>query len=97
MAKSQPGQSQGKAMVASNWVGIRCLLRRCPFRPDSLGAYCTLGSCNRRIIVHHSQIGYWKTLSNYNPAAKELATPMPQHTAEELVSTLPIKPHNTQE
>ena len=62
-------------MRAANWFGLRCLLHRCPFRPDSLGAYCTLGSCNRRITIHHSQIGYWQTLSSYNPGPGDLAMP----------------------
>jgi hypothetical protein len=82
---------------AANWFGVRCLLRSCPFRPDSLGAYCTLGSCHRRITIHHSQIGYWQTLSSYNPGSRDMALPLPQHTIDELVATLPIKPVNSQE
>jgi hypothetical protein len=81
---------------AANWFGVRCLLHRCPFRPDSLGAYCTLGSCNRRITIHTSQTGYWQTLSSYNPGPGDLSHPMPQHTVDELVATLPIKPTNAQ-
>ena|GEM_PF-5569043 len=84
-------------MNAANWFGVRCLLRSCPFRPDSLGAYCTLGSCNRRITIHHSQIGYWQTLSSYTPGPGDLAHPLPQHTIDELVASLPIKPVNLQE
>ena len=84
-------------MNAANWFGVRCLLHRCPFRPDSLGAYCTLGSCNRRITIHHSQIGYWQTLSSYTPGPGDLAIPLPQHTIEGLVATLPIKPVKSQE
>jgi len=82
---------------AANWFGVRCLLRSCPFRPDSLGAYCTLGSCHRRITIHHSQIGYWQTLSSYNPGPRELALPQPQHTIDELVASLPIKPADRSE
>ena len=78
----------------ANWFGIRCLLHRCPFRRDSMGAYCTLGSCNRRITVHRSQIGFWLTLSSYDP---ETGEPVIWREAEVqgLVASLPIKPSAT--
>jgi hypothetical protein len=83
-------------MSAQNWLGIRCLMRKCPFRRDSLGAYCTLGTCNRRITVHRSQIGFWLTLSEFDPETGE-AVIWPQDTVQQLVSSLPIKPDSRSE
>jgi len=78
-------------LTLANWLGIRCLLRRCPFRRDSMGAYCTLGSCNRRITVHRSQIGFWLTLSTFAPDTGEPVI-WREDEVQRLVSTLPIKP-----
>jgi len=83
-------------LSGASWFGIRCLLRRCPFRRDSLGAYCTNGSCNRRITVHRSQIGFWLTLSSYDPETGEPVI-WREDEVQRLVSTLPIKPADKSE
>src|SRR6478736_3559561 len=64
--------------MIQNWFGIRCLLHMCPFRPDSLGAYCALGSCNRRITILGKHYLEWCREVEYKRSAKELPPTKPE-------------------
>lgn len=32
-----------------NWLGLKCWLRLCPFRPDREGAHCAY-DCGRKVL-----------------------------------------------
>ena len=53
----------GASRPFDRWFGVRCLLRRCPFRADPLGAHCRLARCHRRVVIHHSRASWWKTVA----------------------------------